>query len=206
MDDSMITMSLPASTTRLFRVCASSWVVRLALVTLAAGALGGCDQIDAQIPSYHKGYQPVQPIKYSHKLHAGDLGIECKYCHFGAEKSRHAGVPPVNVCMNCHKMIKPNSPEIKKIHEAFESGKSIEWIRIHKLPDFVAFDHSRHVNRGVACQTCHGPIQEMEIVKQQNTLAMGWCVNCHRDYTANPPDHLKDKNINATLDCSGCHH
>lgn len=176
------------------------------LVALAALALSGCDQVDPQIPSYHKGYQPTQPIAYSHKLHAGDLGIDCKYCHFGAEKSKHAGVPPVNVCLNCHKMVKPDSPEIKKIHEAYNSGKSIEWIRIHKLPDFVAFDHSRHVNRGVACQTCHGNIQEMEVVKQENTLAMGWCVNCHREYTRHPPAHMADKNINATLDCSGCHH
>ncbi len=166
----------------------------------------GCDQIDAQLPEYNKGYQPVQPIAYSHRLHAGDLGIECKYCHFGAEQGKHAGVPPVNVCMNCHKLVKPDSPEIKKIHEAYKSGASIEWVRIHKLPDYVSFDHSRHVNRGVACQTCHGPIQEMEVVKQQNTLAMGWCVNCHRDYTANPPAHLAHKKINASLDCSGCHH
>ena len=173
-------------------------------VLLLAGV--GCYRVDAQLPGYHKGYQPVQPINYSHKLHAGDLGIDCKYCHFGAEKSKHAGIPPVNVCMNCHKLVKTDSPEIKKIHEAYNSGKSIEWIRIHKLPDFVVFDHSRHVNRGVACQTCHGKVQNMEIVKQENTLAMGWCVNCHRDYKANPPAHLKDKNLNPTIDCSGCHH
>lgn len=179
------------------------WASLLALT----GALAvGCDQADPQFPEYHKGYQPTQPIAYSHKLHAGDLKIDCKYCHFGAEQGKHAGVPPVNVCMNCHKLIKAKSPEIVKIHEAAKSGRSIEWIRIHKLPDYVSFDHSRHVNRGVACQTCHGPIEEMEVVKQWNTLAMGWCINCHRDYTAAPPDHMKDKNINASLDCSGCHH
>ena len=184
---------------------ASSAACVVAISVLAVLSTG-CDQVPNQIPSYHKGYAPVQPINYSHRLHAGELGIECKYCHFGAEKSKHAGIPPVNVCMNCHKLVKPNSPEIKKIHEAYNSGKSIEWVRIHKLPDFVAFDHSRHVNRGVACQTCHGKIQEMEVVKQANTLAMGWCVNCHRDYKDNPPPHLKDKKLNPSIDCGSCHH
>jgi hypothetical protein len=173
------------------------------LVTLQ---LVGCDMTDRQLPSYHKGYEPTQPIPFSHRLHAGEMGIECKYCHFGSEKGRHAGIPPVNVCMNCHKTVKTNSPEIKKIKKAYESGESIKWVRIHKLPDFVYFDHSRHINRGVNCKTCHGPVQEMDVVRQYNTLAMGWCINCHRDYTRNPPPHLKDKNINAKLDCAGCHY
>lgn len=178
----------------------------LAPALLIALQMAGCDSIDRQIPSYHKGYEPTQPINYSHRLHAGELGIDCKYCHFGAEKGRHAGIPPVNVCMNCHKVVKTNSPEIKKIKKAYDSGESIKWVRIHKLPDFVAFDHSRHVNRGVDCKTCHGPIHEMDVVRQYNTLAMGWCLNCHREYTRNPPPHLKDKNINAKLDCASCHH
>lgn len=166
----------------------------------------GCDGIPRQAPGYQKGYEPAQPVAYSHRLHAGELGIDCKYCHFGAEKSRHAGIPPINVCMNCHKTVKTSSPEIQKIAKAAETGESIQWIRIHKLPDFVYFDHSRHVNRGVKCQTCHGPVEEMEVVRQHSTLSMGWCVNCHRDYTRNPPEHLKDKNINAKLDCANCHY
>ncbi len=183
-----------------------STFTRSALLLLCLSMLAACDATERQLPSYQKGYEPAQPINYSHRLHAGELGIDCKYCHFGAEKSRHAGIPPVNVCMNCHKTVKVNSPEIKKIKKAYDSGESIKWIRIHKLPDFVYFDHSRHVNRGVDCKTCHGPIHEMDVVRQYNTLAMGWCVNCHREYTRNPPPHMQGKNINAKLDCASCHY
>lgn len=179
------------------------------LLLLALGALfglSGCDYTDLTVPGYNKGYKPIQPISFSHKIHAGDLKMECKYCHFGSEKSKKAGIPPLNVCMNCHTQVRTDSPEIKKLTEAYKSGKSIEWIKIHNLPDYVQFDHSRHVGKGVACQTCHGPIQEMAEVKQHASLAMGWCVNCHRDYTKNPPAELKDKHIYAPIDCAGCHH
>jgi DNA-directed RNA polymerase subunit RPC12/RpoP len=183
---------------------------RLLCALLLAVTLGGCDWIDEhmdyQLPGWNKGYAPKQPIPYSHRLHAGELKIECQYCHHGAEKARHAGIPSVNVCMNCHKMVKTDSPHIKKIHAAYESGKSIEWVKIHNVPDFVHFDHSRHVNRGVACQTCHGAIETMEVVAQANTLSMGWCVNCHRKYKDDPPEHLKDKNLNPSIDCSACHY
>ena len=183
----------------------AAWLITLAaLVALASG----CDVAPSQLPSYHKGYAPKQPIAYSHKVHAGDLKIDCKYCHFGSEMSRHAGIPPLNVCMNCHKqnLVKPGSPELKKLTDAYEKGEPIHWVKIHHLPDFVSFDHSRHVNRGVACQTCHGPIQTMEVVAQANTLAMGWCVNCHREYNANPPAEMADTRIIASTDCYACHH
>jgi len=173
----------------------------LALAVVAAG----CDYAEVNALGLHKNYKPVQPISYSHKLHAGDLRIDCKYCHFGAETSKAAGIPPVSVCMNCHKKIKTSSPQIEKLAEFYRKGEPVPWVKVHNLPDYVAFDHSRHVNKGVACQTCHGPIQDMAEVKQQNTLAMGWCVNCHRDYTKSAPANLSQSHIFATTDCSGCH-
>lgn len=188
---------------------AGAWAVLL----LLTWALPACDFTDWNAPGLNKGYKPIQPISFSHKLHAGDLAVDCKYCHFGAEKSRKAGVPPVDVCMNCHKVVRTDSPQIQKVAAACAmdpktgqcTGVSIPWVKVHNLPDFVAFDHSRHVNKGVACQTCHGPVEEMPEVYQYNTLAMGWCVNCHRQYNANPPESLKDKHIHASTDCAVCH-
>ena len=145
-----------------------------------------------------EGYMPHQPIKFSHKLHAGDNQIDCNYCHSGARKSKHSNIPSANVCMNCHMYIqegpKYGTEEISKIYAAVgfdpESGsyiedyeqKPIKWVRIHKLPDLAYFNHAQHVSAGkVECQTCHGPIQEMEEVYQYSSLTMGWCINCHRE-------------------------
>ena len=178
----------------------------LVLALLASLALQACEYTTFNPPEYSRGYKPIQPVSFSHKLHAGEMQMDCRYCHFGAEKSRKAGVPPVSVCMNCHKSVKTESPEIQKVIKAYESGSSIAWVKVHNNPDFVAFDHSRHVGKGVACQTCHGPVQEMAEVYQYGQLSMGWCVNCHRDYNANPPEDLKDKHIHASIDCTGCHH
>jgi len=130
----------------------------------------------------NEGYAPEQPIAFSHKLHAGDNGITCQYCHYGAEKSKNAGFPATSVCLNCHKVIKRDSIEIQKIHRSFEENESIEWVRVHLLPDFVYFSHERHVaGAEFACQTCHGPVEEMERLRQYSDLTMGWCVNCHRE-------------------------
>ncbi|WP_300435845.1 c-type cytochrome [Christiangramia sp.] len=153
-----------------------------------------------------KGYQPIQPIHYSHRIHAGDNEIECKYCHSSARTSKHSGIPALNVCMNCHKAIAEVAPEtateeyskefydkeIQKLYAAAGwdpasrtySGeeKPVKWVRIHNLPDFAYFNHSQHVSvAGIECQKCHGPIQEMEIVYQDAPLTMGWCINCHRE-------------------------
>ncbi|MDT0539198.1 c-type cytochrome [Croceitalea sp. P059] len=160
-----------------------------------------------------QGYAPVQPIHYSHKIHAGDNKIECKYCHSSARVSKHSGIPSLNVCMNCHKSIydykgNPEGPtaddlangytnefytkEIKKLYKAVGwdeenqkyTGESqpVEWVRIHNLPDFAYFNHSQHVEVGkIECQTCHGPVEEMEIMYQYSPLTMGWCINCHRE-------------------------
>ncbi len=136
--------------------------------------------------AHSKSYQPEQPIAFSHKLHAGINQINCLYCHAGAEKSKTAGIPPVSTCMNCHKGVQAGqsdagTAEIKKIYAAYDNEKPIEWTKIHNLPDHVYFNHSQHVVVGkVACQTCHGPIQEMDQVYQFSSLSMGWCINCHR--------------------------
>ncbi|MBS9460829.1 c-type cytochrome [Flagellimonas sp. 389] len=160
-----------------------------------------------------QGYEPIQPIHYSHKIHAGDNKIECKYCHSSARVSKHSGIPSLNVCMNCHKSIyeykgNPEGPsaedlangytnefytgEIKKLYKAVGwdeenqkytgETKPVEWVRIHNLPDFAYFNHSQHVSvAGIECQTCHGPVEEMEIMYQYSPLTMGWCINCHRE-------------------------
>jgi len=195
-----------ASTMNLQALSILRGVAVLALMLGMALSLTACDYTDYTVPTYNKGYKPIQPISFSHKLHAGELQMDCKYCHFGAEKSQNGSIPPLNVCMNCHKAIKTDSAPIKKLTEAYNAGKSIPWVKVHNLPDFVYFPHSRHVNKGVACQTCHGPVETMAEVKQFSSLAMGWCVNCHRDYTKNPPVDLAGKNIHASIDCTTCHH
>ena len=135
--------------------------------------------------SIHQGYMPEQPIKFSHQLHAGEYEIACEYCHTGVRKSKNAWIPSVNVCMNCHKIIKQGpkygETEIAKIVEAYESGKAIEWVRIHNLPDHAYFNHAQHVVvGGLECEQCHGQVKEMEVVYQYSTLGMVWCINCHR--------------------------
>jgi hypothetical protein len=126
------------------------------------------------------GYSPEQPIPYSHKLHAGTYHIPCLYCHTYAERSPNAVVPALNVCMNCHSVVAVNKPNIMKLTEAYNSGKTIPWVRIHKVPEHVRFDHSRHMAKGFACQKCHGPVETMDRVYQYRPLNMGDCLNCHR--------------------------
>lgn len=137
-----------------------------------------------------QGYAPKQPIAFSHKVHAGLYEIDCKYCHTGAAKGRSANIPSPNICMNCHTQIRSGKNtgegEIAKIYAAIENNKPIEWVRIHNLPDLAYFNHSQHVNvAGVECQTCHGPIQEMDVVRQYSLLTMGWCIDCHRKTDVN---------------------
>ena len=189
-----------------------------------------------RLPGDNQGYEPAQPIAYSHKLHAGDLKIQCMYCHSGADKSRHAGIPAMNVCMNCHLGVTATlaavkreeqeaaqqqreprtvvSPELQKLYDAMalddtlfpkddETPKPIAWKRIHKLPDFVYFDHRAHITASVRCQQCHGPIETMERVRQYETLSMGWCVNCHRDVNETG---VAGKQVHASTDCVTCHY
>ena len=170
-----------------------------------------------------QGYAPKQPIAYSHKLHAGQYKIDCNYCHTGVNKGKSAHIPAANVCMNCHGVIKKESPEIQKIYAAIEENRPIEWVRVHNLPDLAYFNHAQHVNVGnVQCTTCHGEIEKMEVVEQRSSLTMGWCIDCHRKTEVYAKDNayydklvalhrketkepLKVANIGG-LECSKCHY
>jgi len=150
------------------------------------------------------GYTPNQPIAYSHKLHAGDMKIDCKYCHVGVEKSRHAMVPAVATCMNCHTIARKDKPEIIKLAEYYRDGKPLRWKRIHEVPDYAYFNHSVHVNKGIDCTSCHGEITQMEKVGQMNSFTMGSCLNCHRNAHDKLPE-LKNKIKAGPEYCSACH-
>lgn len=133
------------------------------------------------------GYQPEQPVPYSHALHVGELGLDCRYCHNTVEESPRAAVPPSATCMNCHTGILADSPLLLPIRESYAQGTAVEWVRVHDLPDYVYFSHAAHVNRGVGCESCHGRIDQMEVVYQAKPLTMEWCLDCHRD----PGPHLR---------------
>jgi Cytochrome c552/Cytochrome c7 and related cytochrome c len=186
-------------------------------------------------PQYTRvGYAPEQPIPFSHQLHVGQLGMDCRYCHHHVETSKHATIPSTQVCMGCHNGVDPgkanvkgNSPLFAPLRESWKSGRPIEWKRIHKLPDYSFFDHSIHVNRGVSCFECHGPINEMKTVYHSKPLTMGWCLDCHhnldealrpRTQATNPlwktdgqskqevSDELRRMlNLKPPSHCGGCH-
>lgn len=154
--------------------------------------------------NFNTNYQPVQPIAFSHKVHAGDNDIQCLYCHYGAERGRHAAIPPSELCMNCHTQIKKDSSEIAKIKNSLAEKKPIQWQKVHHYPDFAYFNHSQHVSVGkVSCVECHGEVQRMARVKQVKELNMGWCLSCHREKGIAPPDDHKSK---AGGDCARCHY
>jgi hypothetical protein len=163
----------------------------------------------------HEGYEPAQPINFSHRVHAGDNKISCLYCHSAADKSRVAGIPAASTCMNCHSQILKDSPEVRKIADAINNNQPIEWVRVHDLPDHAVFNHSRHVVAGVKCQQCHGPVETMERVAQFDSLLMGNCVSCHRTHrevtidAEGKPVIAKEetpKRLMASTDCAVCHH
>jgi menaquinone reductase, multiheme cytochrome c subunit len=175
------------------------------------------------------GYQPEQPVHYSHELHVGQLGIDCRYCHNTVEYADKAAIPPTQTCMNCHTQIHKDSLKIKPLLNSYTTGEPVLWNRVHDLPDFAFFSHSAHVTRGVSCVECHGRIDKMEVVVQEEPLSMGWCLECHRD----PESHLRNptlvtqlgwgqdrtekqrledgefwrthNNLNPSQDCSACH-
>ena len=171
-----------------------------------------------------QGYQPTQPIAFSHKLHSGEHQINCAYCHTSVYKAKSANIPSANICMNCHSQIKTESPEIKKIYRAIERKQPIQWVRVHNLPDLAYFNHSQHTQvGGLQCQTCHGPVQNMEVVYQYSALTMGWCINCHREMPINSRDNKYYDNLvklhdtknagapftvssNGGTECSKCHY
>jgi len=172
------------------------------------------------------GYRPQQPVPYSHALHAGKLGIDCRYCHTTVEVAAHAAVPPTQICMNCHAKIRSTSPKLLLVRESYATGLPVPWVRVHDLPDYVYFNHSAHVRRGVGCVECHGRVDTMEVVTQVKRLSMGWCLDCHRNPDAHlrPPEMVtrmdwvapedpavygrrlrQANNINPSTDCWTCH-
>ncbi|MDF1544275.1 MAG: cytochrome c3 family protein [bacterium] len=207
------------------------WVNSIPLV-LAAVALVGAASVVGFFwyygsPKYTDvGYRPTQPVPYSHKTHAGDLGIDCRYCHVGVESQAVASVPPTQTCMNCHTLVLPESDSLTLVRQSWSTNEPIEWVRIHNLPDFVYFDHSIHINRGVGCITCHGNVAQMIEVQQDKPLSMSWCLDCHKnpgpelrptnqvtnmkwekgeDHKTFSSRVIEEKSINPPIECSGCH-
>ena len=202
--------------------------VRIGAAIVGALVLGGTAlALYIGLPEVQKtGYTPIQPVPYSHKLHAGDLGMDCYYCHYTANKSGHAAIPATEVCMNCHVRVKPQSPRLAQVRDSYQTGKPIEWVRVHKVADYAFFNHQAHVTAGVSCVSCHGRVDQMVEVKQVEPMNMAWCLDCHR----NPAPHIrpveevtnlawkpdrdpaaigheiiKAKGINPPQNCSGCH-
>ena len=180
-------------------------------------------------PEYTRvGYAPTQPVAFSHEFHSGTLEIDCRYCHTYVDRSGHSNVPGTNVCMSCHSMVLKDDDRLAMVRQSYESGDPIPWVRIHKVPDYVYFNHAVHVNRGISCVECHGQVNEMDVVHHAKQLSMGFCLECHR----NPEDYIRpvsevynldwkrpedsqaieeiegfvhDWGVNPPQSCSGCH-
>jgi len=196
---------------------AAKAVLATVLAVAALGGTGCPGKLGGQ-----QGHAPAQPIAFSHALHAGLYELDCQYCHAGAERSRHAGVPAASICLNCHSQVKTDAPEIRKLAALVTADQPVPWVKVHRLPDFAFFSHASHVSAGLVCQTCHGPVQQMVRVEQRETMTMGWCLRCHRglrtqareaptplatlamnhfaDAGKVPPRHLEPP-----TDCSACH-
>jgi len=170
--------------------------------------------------NFQVGYAPEQPVPYSHKLHVGELGLDCRYCHANVERSYEAQVPPTQTCMGCHAVVRKDSPRLMRLRDSWESGLPVEWVRVHKLPDHAYFDHSAHLAVGVGCVTCHGRIDRMDVVREDQPISMSWCLDCHRDPEPNlrpkseitnmtwartPGEELTLAEVNPPQNCSGCH-
>lgn len=140
------------------------------------------------------GTRPLQPIAFSHRIHAGDFEIPCLYCHTQARRSASAGVPPVSKCVGCHSQVATDRPQIRKLMAYWENQEPIPWIKVHDLPDFVHFPHKRHVAAGLECQVCHGPVETMEVLSREAPVKMGLCLNCHKQHA-----------VENGLDCWTCH-
>ena len=180
-------------------------------------------------PKYTRvGYAPVQPVPYSHALHVGQLGLDCRYCHSNVDKSGYANLPTAQTCMNCHNAVKKDSPLLAVVRNSYETGDPVPWVKVHELPDFVYFNHAVHVNRGVSCVECHGRVNEMKVVTHTQPLSMSFCLECHRNpasrvrqpediYDLNSPTiaatagleagekFVHDWNIKPPQSCTGCH-
>ena len=180
-------------------------------------------------PKYTRvGYQPAQPVPFPHDVHAGQLGMDCRYCHSFVEVAAHSNVPNTQTCMNCHSQVQKDNPKLLPVRQSWTSGQPVEWVQIHKTPDYAYFNHSVHVNRGISCYSCHGQINHMDVVGEKQPLSMSWCLSCHREPEAHlrpeaqvfnldwtPPAGQNQKdiglalkkqwNVNPPENCAGCH-
>jgi hypothetical protein len=201
--------------------------VSLAGIVILAGGLIGLAMLLGRSSYVTRAQEYVeQPVQFSHLHHVLDDGLDCRYCHTSVETSSFAGIPPTKTCMNCHSQIWQSAPILEPVRASFREDKPMQWIRVHDLPDFVYFNHSIHVKKGMGCETCHGRIDQMPLTKQENSLQMEWCINCHR----NPQDFVRPReevftmgyrpteaqstlgpklvdryNIKPSTDCSTCH-
>ncbi len=191
--------------------------------TVAAGVTYYCT------PKYLRvGYAPVQPVPYDHSLHVAQLGLDCRYCHSNVDQSGFANLPTSQTCMNCHKLVKPQSQLLAVVRASYESGEPVPWVQVHQAPDYVYFNHAVHVNRGIGCVECHGPVNQMPVVVHAQSLSMKFCLNCHRDpaaflrapsevynpdaptlaaqgRTAEAAKFVHDWKVKPPESCSGCH-
>lgn len=207
------------------------WINRLPLVAAVGGLVVPVVAVGAIwywfSPKFtDAGYRPIQPVPYSHKLHVGDLGLDCRYCHASVEVSPVANIPPTSACMNCHRLVKRDSPLLEPIRDSASSGRPMRWVRVHKLPDYAYFEHRSHIAAGIGCVTCHGRIDEMDVVTQMQPLSMSWCLDCHRnpgpnrrpvsevtnmkwappkDATALAAKLQEERPVHPPVECSGCH-
>ncbi|OIO59650.1 MAG: cytochrome C [Verrucomicrobia bacterium CG_4_10_14_3_um_filter_43_23] len=201
--------------------------VIIALILLFVALVAGINYY--LTPKYaNVGYEPTQPVDFEHSLHVGQLGMDCRYCHTYVDRSEHSNIPATQTCMNCHNQIKTDSDRLAPIRASYESGKAVQWVKVHHAPEYVYFNHAVHVNRGVSCVECHGKVNEMKVVYQDKSLSMTFCLDCHRnpenfvrplnevynlDWKAESPEKQKqqglayvhDWKITPPVSCSGCH-
>ncbi len=196
------------------------------IAIVALGAVASVVLYLAHPEQLHTGYMPLQPVAYSHKLHAGNLGLDCTYCHYTVDKSSFAAVPPTEVCMNCHARVKEKSPQLQMVRESYATGQPVPWVKVHRLPDYVYFNHQAHVTAGVSCVSCHGRVDQMVEVRMAQPLSMAWCLDCHRNPAPNirPVEYvtkldwkpegdpaelgwklIQARHIKPPTNCSGCH-
>jgi len=182
---------------QLFHRSANSLARMSLLAVLFFAASAGLVLAELQRSAYvTRQYEPrVQTPPFSHQHHVGGLGIDCRYCHTSVEQSSFAGIPPTKTCMNCHAQIWTSAPMLEPVRESYRSGRSLSWVRVHDLPDFVYFDHSIHVNKGIGCQSCHGQVDNMPLMLEQNSLQMEWCLDCHR----NPAKYIRPRTVQTNV-------
>jgi hypothetical protein len=161
----------------------SNWLpIKIVICLTVLSTAVSCGMWYYFTPKYTRvGYQPVQPIPFPHNIHVDQLGMDCRYCHSFVEVAAHSNVPTTQVCMNCHSQVQKDNPKLKPLFDSWQSGRAIEWVQIHKTPDYVYFNHSVHINRGVSCVSCHGRVDQMETVYQHEPHSMSWCLDCHRE-------------------------